>query len=133
MTKPHFVKSSMLVLGAIGILLITLFVKSESPLAVQSSTNELKEAYAEEFSAKLQNTNFTSEVLQAVREKGYDPTGSLGFLVDSPDKQIIAVYLNNINQIDEKVIKDIQDIVNIASKNNDFNPFTVDVQISGDN
>ncbi|MEZ7172624.1 hypothetical protein [Sporosarcina sp. OR05] len=133
MTKPLLVKSSMLVLGIIGVILITFFVKSESPLAVQSSQNELKQVYANEFSDKLQNTGFASEVLQAISEKGYDPTSSLGFLVDSPDKQIIAVYLKNINQIDEKVIKDIQDIVNIASKNNNFNPFTVDVQISGDN
>ena len=98
-----------------------------------SSRNEIKQAYAEEFSDKLQNTNFTSEVLQAVKEKGYYPDDSLGFLVDSPDKQVIAVYLNNIEQVNEKVVKDIQDIVNSASKNNDFNPFTVDVQISGDN
>lgn len=133
MTKPVFVKSSILVLGAIGIFLILLlFVKIDSPLADQSPENELKQAYAEEFSAKLQSTNFTSEVLQAIREKGYDPDSSLGFLVDSPDKQVIAVYLNNIDQIDKKVIKDIQDIVNIASKSNDFNPFTVEVQISGD-
>lgn len=133
MTKPHFVKLSMLVLGAIGILLITLFAKNESPLATQSTENELKQAYAEEFSAKLENTNFISEVLQAIREKGYDSTDSLSFVVYSPDKQVIDVFLNNINQIDDKVIKDIQDIVNIASKNNGFNPFTVDVQILGNN
>lgn len=131
MTKNHFVKSSLIILGTI--VLITLFVKNQSFLAVQPSTNELKQIYAEEFSAKLQNTNFTSEILQAIKEKGYEPTGSLSFVVDSPDKQIIAVYLNNINQINEKVIRDIQDIVNIASKNNDFNPFIVDVQISGQN
>lgn len=133
MTKPYFVKSSILVLGAIGTFLILfLFVKSESSFADQSSENELKQAYAEKFSTKLHSTNFTSEVLQAVREKGYDPDSSLGFLIDSPDKQVIAVYLNNIDQVDEKIIKDIQDIVNTVSKNNDFNPFTVEIQISGD-
>ncbi|WP_042475664.1 hypothetical protein [Bacillus ndiopicus] len=87
MTNSYFVKSSILVLGVIGIFLtLLLFVKNESSLADQSSENELKQIYAEEFSAKLQNTNFTSEVLQAIREKGYEPVDSLGFLVDSPKK-----------------------------------------------
>lgn len=131
MTKPYFVKSTILVLGAIGILLILfLFVKNESPLADQSSENELKQTYAEKFSTELQSTNFTSEVLQAIRKKGYDPDSSIGFLINSPDKQIIAIYLNNIDQVDKKVIKDIQDIVNTISKKNNFNPFTVEIQIS---
>ncbi|MEC1180536.1 hypothetical protein P9B03_18910 [Metasolibacillus meyeri] len=74
MTKPCFVQSSMLVLGVIGIFFTLLFfVKNEYSLADQSSENELKQVYAEEFSAKLQSTNFTFEVLQAIREKGYQP------------------------------------------------------------
>ncbi len=120
-------------LGITGVVAILLFSKNEARLADQAAENELRHAYANEFSVKLESTNLVSDVLQGVTKKGYDHNDSLGFLVESPGNQTIAVYLKNIEEVDEKVVHDIQEIVDLAAKNNGFHPFTVDIQVSENN
>ena len=120
------------VLGIIGLVVLLLFMKSEANLADQAAENEFRKAYGNDFFVKLENTNFTSDVLQTIAEKGYDHNDSLGFVVESPENQIIAVWLENIEEVDEKVLHDIQEIVNLAAQNNGFQPFTVDIQLFKD-
>ena len=118
--------------GIIGLVVILLITKSEAPLADQATENEIRKAYGNEFSVKLEKTNFISDVLHGITEKGYDPSHTLGFIVESPENQIIAVWLKNIEKVDKKVARDIQEVVNLAAQNNGFHPFTVDIQLFED-
>ena len=120
-------------LGLMGVLMILLLTKSEAGLTDQAAENEVKQAYANEFSSKLESTNFVSDVLQGVTEKGYDHNDALGFIVESSENQVIAVYLKNIEEVDKKIVYEIQEIVNLAAKNNGFHPFTVDIQLLENN
>lgn len=109
--------------------LIVVFVKNNPTQSKQAvPQNDYSQNYAEEIGEKLQSSNFTKEVLEALRAKGYFPDSTIGYLVDSPDKQFISIYLHNSDKLDKASKEEIQIIINTVAKNNHLNSFIVDIQ-----
>ncbi|MGE7093184.1 hypothetical protein ACQKII_17365 [Lysinibacillus sp. NPDC048646] len=111
--------------------IIVVFVKnnpSQSKQSPQTPRNDYNQNYAEEIGGKLQSSSFTKEVLEALRAEGYFPDSTVGYLVDSPDKQFIEIYLHNSDKLDKASKEEIQIIINTVAKNNHLNSFIVDIQ-----
>lgn len=84
------------------------YKKNNASPSEQSLHNDIRDNYAEEIGEKLQSSSFTKEVLQALRAEGYFPDSTVGYLVDSPDKQFISIYLHNSDKLDKASKEEIQ-------------------------
>ncbi|MFY0520020.1 hypothetical protein [Lysinibacillus sp. UGB7] len=100
-----------------------------SPIA-QTPQTDFRQNYAQEIGERLQSSNFTKEVLVALRAEGYFPDSTVGYLIDSPDNQFISIYLHNSDELEKSSKEEIQKIVNAVAKNNNINSFIVDIQES---
>ncbi len=120
-------KMSFLILFLLIFITVVLIKNNASP-SEQSLHNDIRDNYAEEIGEKLQSSSFTKEVLQALRADGYFPDSTVGYLVDSPDKQFISIYLHNSDKLDKASKEEIQKIINRVAKNNNLNSFIVDIK-----
>ncbi len=120
-------KMSFLILFLLIFITVVLIKNNASP-SEQSLHNDIRDNYAEEIGEKLQSSSFTKEVLQALRAEGYFPDSTVGYLVDSPDKQFISIYLHNSDKLDKASKEEIQKIINRVAKNNNLNSFIVDIK-----
>ncbi|KOS60319.1 hypothetical protein FJQ98_11750 [Lysinibacillus agricola] len=84
--------------------------------------------YSEEIGGKLQNANFTQKIIVALRAAGYYPDSTIGYLIESPNNQVMTIRLHNLDQFDKSTESEIQNIVNIIAKNNNLQLFIVDVR-----
>lgn len=100
--------------------------KQASPIPVSFSNAP---TYAEELSEKLQATNFTQKVIQAIRQAGYSPDSTIGYLVDSPNHQVITIQLHNGKEIEKSTESEIQIIIDELAKENKMDAFTVNVEL----
>ncbi|QDQ03243.1 hypothetical protein FOH38_23990 [Lysinibacillus fusiformis] len=112
----------------LSLFIIVVFVKNNPSQSKQTPQNDDLQNYAEEIGGKLQSSSFTKKVLEALRAEGYFPDSTIGYLVDSPDKQFISIYLHNSDKLDKASKDEIQIIINTVAKNNHFNSFIVDIQ-----
>ncbi|WP_153062550.1 hypothetical protein [Lysinibacillus parviboronicapiens] len=110
------------------IFITVVLIKNNASPSEQSLHNDIRDNYAEEIGEKLQSSSFTKEVLQALRADGYFPDSTVGYLVDSPDKQFISIYLHNSDKLDKASKEEIQKIINRVAKNNNLNSFIVDIK-----
>lgn len=120
-------KRFILILLTVSVFLV--FIENKLSLAVSVDENNAKEIYAKEIINKIESTEFTKKVLQELRVKGYSPESGVGYLINSPDNQVITIYLKNYKELDEVNEKEIQEIVNDISQKNNINLFSVDLQI----
>ncbi|KPN96371.1 hypothetical protein [Lysinibacillus sp. ZYM-1] len=100
--------------------------KQASPIPVSFSNAP---TYAEELSEKLQATNFTQKVIQAIRQAGYSPDSTIGYLVDSPNHQVITIQLHNGKEIEKSTESEIQTIIDELAKENKMDAFIVNVEL----
>jgi len=100
--------------------------KQASPIPVSFSNAP---TYAEELSEKLQATNFTQKVIQAIRQAGYSPDSTIGYLVDSPNHQVITIQLHNGKEIEKNTESEIQTIIDELAKENKMDAFIVNVEL----
>ncbi|MFE3577430.1 hypothetical protein, partial [Lysinibacillus sp. NPDC059133] len=68
----------------------------ERPIQKNPDTN-----YNEEIGEKLQNTNFTQKIIVALRAAGYYPDSTIGYLIESPNNQVITIPLHNLDKLDK--------------------------------
>lgn len=115
-----------LLMFAIVVISWLIVEKQPAPIPV-SSTNS--PTYAEEFSEKLQVTNFTQKIIQAVRKAGYSPDSTVGYLVDSPNHQIITIQLHDGSEIEKSTESEIQSIINELAKEDHMGAFIVNVEL----
>ncbi|MFJ6208729.1 hypothetical protein [Lysinibacillus sp. NPDC092081] len=85
--------------------------------------------YADEIGEKLQNTNFTQKIIVALRAAGYFPDSMIGYLIESPNNQVITIQLHNLDKFDKSTESEIQNIVNSIAENNDFQLFIVNLKL----
>ncbi|MGE7693874.1 hypothetical protein ACQKNC_07115 [Lysinibacillus sp. NPDC094177] len=97
---------------------------SERPIQKNPEIN-----YADEIGEKLQNTNFTKKILVALRAAGYYPDSTIGYLIDSPNNQVITIQLHNLDKFDKSTESEIQNIVNSIAENNDLQLFMVNIRL----
>jgi len=117
--------------GLITGLLFAFYNKSFS--AEVFNENESNQIYFEKVEKKINDQNFTEEILRALKEKGYNPEEFVGYTITSPDNQVISIYFNELNKEDKEMEKGIQEIINAVSTSNGLNSFVVDIQkIVGD-
>jgi len=100
--------------------------KQASPIPVSFSNAP---TYAEELSEKLQSTNFTQKVIQAIRQAGYSPDSTIGYLVDSPNHQVITIQLHNGKEIEKSTESEIQTIIDELARENKMDAFIVNVEL----
>ncbi|WP_155590896.1 hypothetical protein [Lysinibacillus cavernae] len=112
------------------VIVVSLLVKEKQPLPVATSSNN-SSPYAEELGEKLQATNFTQKVLTAIREAGYSPDSTIGYLIDSPDHQVITIQLHDGEEVDISTESEIQSIIDELAKKNNIHLFIVNVQLLG--
>lgn len=85
--------------------------------------------YADEIGEKLQNANFTQKTIVALRAAGYFPDSTIGYLIESPNNQIITIQLHNMDKFDKSTESEIQNIVNSIAENNDLQLFIVNLKL----
>lgn len=110
------------------IVVIPFLIEQKQP--VTSVTTPVNASpYAVELGEKLQATNFTKKVLQAIREAGYSPDSTVGYLIDSPNHQIITIQLHDGEEIEISTESEIQSIIDELAKKNNLHLFIVHVQL----
>ncbi|MFF2176482.1 hypothetical protein ACFVT8_08495 [Lysinibacillus sp. NPDC058147] len=85
--------------------------------------------YADEIGDKLQNVNFTQKIIVALRAAGYFPDSTIGYLIESPNNQVITIQLHNLDKFDKSTESEIQNIVNSIAENNDLQLFIVNLKL----
>lgn len=111
------------------LVVISLWMVQREPSAIAPST-ERATPYAEELGEKLQATNFTKQVLQAIRAAGYSPDSTVGYLIDSPAHQVITIQLHDGGEeIDVSTESEIQSIIDELAEKNNLHLFMVNVQL----
>ncbi|AJK88144.1 hypothetical protein D0439_13165 [Lysinibacillus fusiformis] len=115
-----------LLMFAIVVISWLIVEKQPSPIPVSTSNSP---TYAEEFSEKLQVTNFTQKIIQAVRKAGYSPDSTVGYLVDSPNHQIITIQLHGGSEIEKSTESEIQSIIHELAKEDNMGAFIVNVEL----
>lgn len=115
-----------LLMFAIVVISWLIVEKQPSPIPVSTSNPP---TYAEEFSEKLQVTNFTQKIIQAVRKAGYSPDSTVGYLVDSPNHQIITIQLHGGSEIEKSTESEIQSIIHELAKEDNMGAFIVNVEL----
>ncbi|WP_144787925.1 hypothetical protein [Lysinibacillus fusiformis] len=115
-----------LLMFAIVVISWLIVEKQPSPIPVNTFNSP---TYAEEFSEKLQATNFTQKIIQAVRKAGYSPDSTVGYLVDSPNLQIITIQLHDGSEIEKSTESEIQSIIHELAKEDNMGAFIVNVEL----
>lgn len=85
--------------------------------------------YNEEIGEKLQNANFTKKIIVALRAAGYYPDSTIGYLIESPNNQVITIRLHNLDKLEKSTESEIQHIVNSIAETNDLQLFIVNVRL----
>jgi len=85
--------------------------------------------YNEEIGEKLQNTNFTKKIIVALRAAGYYPDSTIGYLIESPNNQVITIPLHNLDKLEKSTESEIQNIVNSIAETNDLELFIVNIRL----
>lgn len=85
--------------------------------------------YNEEVGEKLQNANFTKKIIVALRAAGYYPDSTIGYLIESPNNQVITIRLHNLDKLEKSTESEIQHIVNSIAETNDLQLFIVNVRL----
>jgi len=85
--------------------------------------------YTDEIGEKLQNANFTQKIIVALRAAGYFPDSMIGYLIESPNNQVITIQLHNLDKFDKSTESEIQNIVNSIAENNDLQLFIVNLRL----
>jgi len=101
---------------------------NKSFLAEAFNENQSNQIYFEKVEKKIYDQKFTEEILRALEAKGYNPEGIVGYIITSPDNQVVSIYFNKLNKLDNEMEKDIQEIVDAVSTSNGLNSFVVDIQ-----
>ncbi|WP_248511621.1 hypothetical protein [Sporosarcina sp. NCCP-2222] len=78
---------------------------------------------------KIIEADFSNIVFQSLQEKGYELHESAGYQFISDKRQVITLSMYDIDIYDEKVVQDIQQIIDSVSQENDFPPFHVEIHV----
>ncbi|OXS75037.1 hypothetical protein B1B04_08030 [Lysinibacillus sp. KCTC 33748] len=104
-------------------------IKYNQPSIERSIQKYPNTNYNEEIGEKLQNTNFTKKIIVALRAAGYYPDSMIGYLIESPNNQVITIPLHNLDKLEKSTESEIQHIVNSIAETNDLQLFIVNVRL----
>lgn len=119
--------SCLLIVGAIFTFYNKSSLAKNSNEIQRNVENERKIKEAEEVMKKIDEKEFSQQVTEALEKNGYNP-GVIAYQIYSSKKQIIVITLEDIDPKDKEIKKDINKIVNTISKDNDLNPFIINLQ-----
>ncbi|WP_374966952.1 hypothetical protein [Lysinibacillus sp. RS5] len=111
------------------ILMTVALIKYNQPSFEYTMQKNPDLVYAEEIGGKLQQTKFTQKIIVALRAAGYSPDSTIGYLIESPNNQVVTIQLHNLDEFDKSTESEIQYIVNTIAKNNNLQMFIVDVKL----
>lgn len=78
---------------------------------------------------KIIETDFSNIVFQSLQKQGYELHESAGYQFISDKRQVITLSMYDIDIYDEKVVQDIQHIIDSVSQENGFPPFHVEIHV----
>ena len=78
---------------------------------------------------KIIEADFSNTVFQSLQEKGYELHESAGYQFISDKRQVITLSMYDIDIYDEKVVQNIQQIIDSVSQENGFPPFHVEIHV----
>ncbi|MCZ8538450.1 hypothetical protein M9R32_14735 [Paenisporosarcina quisquiliarum] len=81
----------------------------------------------EAVTSKMIETNFQQELITALKNEGYKPTGSIAYTIFSMDKKELTVVLHGIDTSRRKAENYIQDLTNQLSTSIGLGNFDVTV------
>ncbi|MGE7916068.1 hypothetical protein [Lysinibacillus xylanilyticus] len=111
------------------ILMTAAIIKYNQPSFEHTMQKNPDLVYAEEIGGKLQQVEFTQKIIVALRAAGYSPDSTIGYLIESPNNQVVTIQLHNLEEFDKSTESEIQYIVNTIAKNNNLQMFIVDVKL----
>ncbi|QDQ02507.1 hypothetical protein FOH38_19695 [Lysinibacillus fusiformis] len=77
--------------------------------------------------AQITETELSNKIIHKLNEHGYTLVGSIGYTV-YPDKQIIALFINDVESMHIERITAIQNLITTVAAENGFHSFEVDIQ-----
>jgi len=107
----------------------TVNMKNQPSTTAHISKNNLQSG-AEDIAQKLQSTQLTKKILEALRAEGFHPDSTIEYLIDSSGNLIIIIQLHNLEKLDSSTESKIQEIVRSIASKNTFKLFIVDVQLA---
>lgn len=77
---------------------------------------------------EIHEKELSIQIEEKLKKNGYSTSGLILYQIYSPDEQYVTISMENIDLKNKNVKQDIQKIVDIVSKENNFNLFEVDLQ-----
>jgi len=122
-----FMKSLFILFSVIVI--VAALIKYNQPSIERPIQKNPDANYNEVIGEKIQNTNFTKKIIVALRAAGYYPDSTIGYLIESPNNQVITIQLHNLDTLEKSTESEIQKIVNSIAETNDLQLFIVNVRL----
>lgn len=82
----------------------------------------------EEINKKISETELTEKIINVLKEKGYSPQGGVAYTVFSADKQMLTLFMYDIDLSNKGKRNDIMAIVDEVISENNFNSFEIAIQ-----
>lgn len=77
--------------------------------------------------AQITETELSNKIIRKLNEHGYTLAGGIGYTI-YPDKQIIALFVNDVESMHTERITDIQNLITTVAAENGFHSFEIDIQ-----
>ena len=112
-------------------MLISYFVWSRSNTYEKHETKiDMPAIYTEALMMdKIIELDFSNKLFKELQKHGYDLHESAGYQFISEEKQVITLSLYDIDIYDERVVHDIQNIVDRVSQEHGFLPFHAEIHV----
>jgi ABC-type phosphate/phosphonate transport system permease subunit len=117
-----------IITGTIAIIIIVLFIFSFS--FSKSSDQDLylrKVKEVEAVNSKMIETDFHVQLLSALKNEGYKPTGSIAYTIFSMDKKEMTIILHGLDSSKKQAEKYIQELSNQLSNSIGLGTFEVSI------
>jgi len=89
---------------------------------VSNSEEQIKEV--DEIRKKIEETELTKKIINALTENGFSPDKRILYTIYSPEHKILSFSLFNFDR-EDRTINKITEIVNTITKENNLNTFSV--------
>lgn len=119
----------------IGFIVIALFICCgiyfvfEKDSAHSESVNDKKNTEEiNKINEKISEIELTKKITNKLKENGYSPQGGIAYTIFSANKQMLTVFMYDIDLNNKKETDEIIAITNEIINVNNFNPFEIAIQ-----
>lgn len=77
---------------------------------------------------KISEIELTKKITNELKKKGYSPQGGIAYTIFSADKQMLTLFMYDIDLNNKEETNQITSITNEIINENNFNPFEIAIQ-----